>query len=159
MIIAARIWVFFLLLAFSAFHLFRFSACTFIYTSFFHIDDHDAIFFSEMLRFFSLNSNLKIDDSEFEKLKKNWKIRLTLKKWWSEKEKNLCFTDEKFYLKILIEILIRTNFILLRNQLIIYRAIYFEWRIEWQIKRKMNARQWNVFRENRFFCVAAIEFH
>ena len=154
MIIAARIRILFLLLTFSTFHLFKFSARTFFYTSFFHIGDHGAIFFSEMLKFFSLNSNLKIDDDRFEKLKKNWKIRLILKKWWSKK-KNLCFADEKFYIKILIGILIRTNSVLLKDQLIIYRAIYFEW----QIERKMNARQWNAFRGNRSFCAAAIEFH
>ena len=99
MIIAARIWVFFLLLAFSAFHLFRFFACIFTYTSFFHIDDHDAIFFSEILRFFSLNSNLKIDDSEFEKLKKKLKNSFDSEKMIIRKKKNLCFANEKFYLK------------------------------------------------------------
>ena len=103
----------FFIVNFSAFHLFKFSACTFIYTSIFHIDNHDAIFFNEMLKFFNLNSNLKIDDDEFEKLKKNWKIRLTLKKMMIKK--NLCLANEKFYLKTLIEILIRTNFILLKN--------------------------------------------
>ena len=73
MIITARIRILFLLLTFSAFYLFRFSACTFIYTSFFDIDDHNAIFFNEVLKFFNLNSNLKIDDNEFKKLKKKLK--------------------------------------------------------------------------------------
>ena len=63
-IIAARIWVFFLLLVFSAFHLFRFSACTFTYTSLLH----------NMRNFISSNRLIEIDLKAY--------INVRMKTYW-----------------------------------------------------------------------------